>query len=58
MEKLEKVAVDHIENQSALKAFLKYCKVHCGWFAYSQVNPEDVETCLVNFKNDHPEQTQ
>jgi hypothetical protein len=56
MEKLEKVAIDHIDNQTALKSFLKYCKVHCGWFAYSQVNSEDVETCLVNFKKDHPEQ--
>lgn len=53
--KLEGVAICHIENQTALKAFLKYCKVNCGWFPYSQVDPEDVENCLVNFKKDHPE---
>jgi hypothetical protein len=29
MVKLEKVAIDHIDNQTALDAFLKYCKV--GW---------------------------
>ena len=58
MEKLEKVAIDHINNQTALKAFIKYCKVHCGWFAYSQVNPEEVETCLGNFKKDHSEYAQ
>jgi hypothetical protein len=54
-EKLEKVAICHIEDQTALEAFLKYSKVNCGWFPYSQVNPEDVENCLVNFKKDHPE---
>ena len=58
MEKLEKVAIDHINNQTTLKAFIKYCKVHCGWFAYSQVNPEEVETCLENFKKDHSEYAQ
>ena len=58
MEKLEKVANRHIENQTALKAFLKYCKVHCGWFPYSQVDAESVETCLDNFKRDHPEYAQ
>ena len=54
MEKLEKVAIGHINNQTALKAFLKYCKVRCGWFAYSEVDPEQVETCLDNFKKDYP----
>jgi hypothetical protein len=55
MEKLGKVANCHIENQTALKAFLKYCKVNCGWFPYSQVDPEDMGNCLDNFKKDHPE---
>jgi hypothetical protein len=54
-EKLEKVANCHIEDQTALKAFLKYSKVNCGWFPYSLVNPEDVRNCLDNFKKDHPE---
>lgn len=54
MEKLEKVAICHIENETALKAFLKYCKVRCGWFPYSEVDPGQVETCLENFKKDYP----
>jgi hypothetical protein len=55
MEKLEKVAMRHIKDQRALKAFLKYCKNDWGEFPYSQENPEDVENCLENFKKDHPE---
>jgi len=55
MEKLEKVANSYIVNQTALKAFLKYCKVSCGLFPYSQVNPDDVRDCLKNFMKDHPE---
>ena len=58
MEKLEHVANRHINNQTALKAFLKYCKVNCGWFAYSEVDPEQVETCLGNFKKDYPKHAQ
>lgn len=58
--KVEKVAINHLKNpmmddpanQKALKAFLKYCKVHCGWFPYSEENPEQVEICLENFKKD------
>ena len=55
MEKLEKVAMDHIENQTALEAFLKYCKNDWGEFPYSRVDTESVENCLKNFKKDHPE---
>lgn len=55
MEKLEKVAMNHIKDQKTLRAFLKYCKVGCGWFPYSQVDAESVEICLKNFKKDHPE---
>jgi len=58
MEKMEHVANRHIENQAALKAFLKYCKVHCGWFPYSQVDADSVKICLSNFKKDHPEHAQ
>ena len=58
MKKLEHVANNYIENQTALKAFLKYCKVHCGWFPYSQVNPDDVKDCLVHFREDHSEYAQ
>jgi hypothetical protein len=58
MVKLEKVAIDHIDNQTALDAFLKYCKVGWGCFPYSDVDPEQVETCLGNFKKDHPEYAQ
>ena len=57
MEKLEKVAMCHIEDQTALQAFLKFCKVHCGWFPYSEVDSEQVKTCLNNFQKDHPEYT-
>ena len=58
MEKLENVANRHIMDQSTLKSFLKYCKVHCGWFPYSQVDAQSVEICLNNFKKDHPERAQ
>lgn len=54
MEKLEKVAIRHISDQTALKAFLKYCKVGCGWLPYSEVDSEQVKTCLENFKKEHP----
>lgn len=55
LEKVEKVAIRYIDNQTVLKAFLKYCKVYCGWFPYSQVDAKSVEICLGNFKKDHPE---
>jgi hypothetical protein len=55
MKKLENEAMGHIKDQTALKAFLKYCKVRCGWFPYSDADPEQVETCLGNFKKDYPE---
>lgn len=55
MEKLEFVANRHIGDQMALKVYLKYCKVHCGWLSDSPVDVQSVETCLDNFKKDHPE---
>ena len=56
--KLDVLASKYINNQVALKAFLKYCKVGCGWLPYSMMDEEkdseQVEICLKNFKKDHP----